>query len=146
MPWIVWFLGGVLLVIAEAVVPGFFLASLGLASLVTAAASALGATITQQVGAFAVATFISYFGFRRVFEAFFHPSHNRLATGVDALIGREGQVTTAVAGGPGGGRVAVGGDDWRAVSEDGQPIEEGDVVVVTAVTGATLTVRRSSRS
>lgn len=146
MPWIVWFLGGVLLVIAEAFVPGFFLASLGLASLITAAAAAMDATATQQVGVFAVGTFVSYFAFRRVFEAVFHPSAQRLATGVDALIGREGQVIAAVESGPRGGRVAVGGDDWRAISEDGSPIREGDAVVVTAISGATVTVRRSSQS
>lgn len=146
MPWIAWFLIGVLLVIGEAFTPGFVLASLGLAALVAAAAAAMGATLTQQVGAFAAATFVVYFAFRRVFEAVFHPSRRRLATGVEALIGREGRVTATVAGGPGGGRVAVGGDDWRAISEDGQPIEEGDTVVVTAITGATLTVRRSSQS
>lgn len=146
MPWIGWFLIGVLLVISEVFVPGFFLASLGIAALITAAAAALGTTATQQVGVFAAVTFISYFAFRRIFESLFHPEDRRIATNSDALIGQQGYVTAAVRTGPRGGRVAVGGDDWKAVSADETPIAEGESVVVAAISGVTLTVRRSLQS
>lgn len=144
MPWIVWFLLGILLVIAEVFVPGFFLASLGIAALVSAGGAALGFTATQQVGVFAIVTFLSYFAFRRVFEAVFHPAERRIATNTGALIGQHGLVIAAVESGLRGGRVSVAGDDWRAVSGDAARIAEGDPVVVTAINGVTLTVRRHS--
>lgn len=143
MPWIAWFLLALSLVIAEVFVPGFFLASLGIAALVASAAAALGLTATQQVGVFAVVTFLSYFAFRRVFEAVFHPAERRIATNTAALMGQHGLVIAAVDG-LRGGRVSVAGDDWRAVSEDEALIAEGDAVVVTAINGVTLTVRRRS--
>lgn len=146
MPWIVWFLAAIALLIAEAFVPGFFLACLGIAAGGAAVAAALGLSAPQQVGIFAALTLLSYVAFRPVFEALFHPTTTRVTTNAQALIGQQGLVVVDVRGGPRGGRVVVGGDDWRAVPEDDETIPEGDTVVVTAITGATLTVRRKVRS
>lgn len=146
MPWIVWFLAAIALLITEAFVPGFFLASLGVAAGGAAVAAAFGLSATQQVGVFAAVTLLSYVAFRPVFEGLFHPTTARVATNTEALIGQQGLVVVDVRRGPRGGRVVVGGDDWKAVPEDGETITEGDTVVVTAIAGATLTVRRSVRS
>jgi len=39
------------------------------------------------------------------------------------------------------GRVAVGGDDWRAETTTDQPLREGDLVEVVSVESNTLIVR-----
>lgn len=60
-------------------------------------------------------------------------------TNIDAIIGRRGIVMRRIARNV-DGRVKVGGEDWKARAiED---IEEGDVVVVTDVSGVTLTVEK----
>ena len=58
-------------------------------------------------------------------------------TGVDALIGQQAQVRSALAGGA-PGFVAVHGELWQAAAD--VPIEAGEFVRVTEVNGLTLTV------
>ena len=59
------------------------------------------------------------------------------ATGVDALVGQQAQVRSAIVPGK-SGLVAVHGELWQATSDG--PIEAGGIVRVTAVNGLTLTV------
>ena len=40
------------------------------------------------------------------------------------------------------GVVKVGYEEWSAESEDGRPIDEGEVAIVTGITGVTLKVRK----
>ena len=61
-------------------------------------------------------------------------------TGESGMLHAAGQALTAIAAG-GTGRVATHGEIWTATAVE--PIDEGDRVVVTAVHGLTLTVRRS---
>ena len=61
-------------------------------------------------------------------------------TGESGMLHASGQALTAIA--PGGtGRVATHGEIWTATASES--IHEGDAVVVTAVHGLTLTVRRA---
>jgi membrane protein implicated in regulation of membrane protease activity len=60
-------------------------------------------------------------------------------TNVDAVIGRTGVVLTDIKQ-RGTGRVKVGNENWRAQAEEN--IDEGNEIVVTGVTGATLTVKK----
>jgi membrane-bound serine protease (ClpP class) len=65
-------------------------------------------------------------------------------TGAEGLIGQKGPVRTALQSAdekpPYTGQVLVAGQLWRAVADE--PVEKGDVVEVTAVTGLTLTVKK----
>jgi membrane-bound serine protease (ClpP class) len=58
-----------------------------------------------------------------------------IATGVEALIGREGEARSATS-------VQVAGELWTAEAEDGQPLEAGQGVVITAIHGLKARVRR----
>jgi membrane-bound ClpP family serine protease len=46
---------------------------------------------------------------------------------------------------PLGGRVVVNGDDWHAVSDDGQDIEATATVMILRVESTTLIVRRAEQ-
>jgi len=61
-------------------------------------------------------------------------------TNIDAIIGRKGIVLKNIAANT-DGRVRVGNERWRARAEES--INEGDEIVVTGVSGATLTVEKS---
>jgi membrane-bound serine protease (ClpP class) len=64
----------------------------------------------------------------------------RTVTGDAGMIGERGRALTPI--GPGRpGRAAAHGEIWNAASEE--PVAEGDEVVVTAVQGLTLSVRRA---
>ena len=61
-------------------------------------------------------------------------------TNVDAIIGRQGIVLQSIVKNL-DGRVKVGNEQWRARAEE--DIKEGDEVVVTGVSGATLIVEKT---
>jgi len=62
------------------------------------------------------------------------------ATNIDTIIGKTGVVTKEIAG-TRDGRVRVGNEDWKGRSADN--IKEGEEIVVTGVSGVTLTVEKS---
>ncbi len=71
--------------------------------------------------------------------------HRRIAvsktkTNIDAIIGRRGIVLKSIARNS-DGRVRVGNERWRARAEE--DIKEGDEIVVTSVSGATLIVEKT---
>ncbi len=61
-------------------------------------------------------------------------------TNVDAIIGRQGIVLRSIVKNF-DGRVKVGNEQWRGRAEE--DIKEGDEVVVTGVSGATLIVKKT---
>ena len=71
--------------------------------------------------------------------------HRRMAvskarTNIDAIIGREGIVLRSIAKNV-DGLVKVGNEQWRARAEE--DIKKGDEIIVTGVSGATLTVKKT---
>lgn len=71
--------------------------------------------------------------------------HRRIAvklekTNIDAVIGSTGIVIESIARN-GRGRVGIGNEKWRAMA--GEDIPEGTEIMVTGVTGATLTVEKT---
>jgi membrane protein implicated in regulation of membrane protease activity len=139
-PWHIWAIAGIICVILEMVSPAFFFGSFSAAALVTAAAAALGSSFNWQLATFAVATVVSLMAIRPVFLYHFYRSGDSRPVNADALVGQTAVVVDAI-GEDGAGRVKVGAEEWRAVSESGAPVEAGTRVEITAVSSATLTVR-----
>jgi membrane protein implicated in regulation of membrane protease activity len=142
-PWLLWALVAVLLVVGEIVTGTFFLAAIALACVVTGAGALLGLGVAAQLVLFIVSGGVLALGSRPLAERLLHPPGSRqLQTNVGALVGTTGYVREEIGTGGRPGRVAVGGDDWRAVSGNGLPIAPGEAVMVVSVRGATLTVVR----
>jgi membrane protein implicated in regulation of membrane protease activity len=140
MAWLVWASAAVLLIILEMLTAGFVLAPLGLAAAVAAVAAVLGAGAAVQLAAFAAAAAVTFLGLRPVVLRLLHRDREPVATNVAALVGQTGLLVTAIDPSTGIGRVKAGGDDWRAVSEQGLALEAGTRVLVTEVRGSTLSV------
>lgn len=137
--WILWVVIGVILLGVEATTTAFVAVYFGLAALVTAALAALGLPAVVQVLAFAA---LSAGGM-----ALTRPALKRLAgttprlrTGVDAMRGRRGVVTTAI-GELDAGQVRIGSETWTARNYfDGEAIAAGTRVEVVQVQGVTALV------
>lgn len=67
---------------------------------------------------------------------------NFVRTNADMNVGRTALVTEAVSNDKSKGRATVGGVSWKAVSEDGSDIPEGEVVVIKEIDGAKLVVSK----
>jgi membrane protein implicated in regulation of membrane protease activity len=132
-----WAIGGVLLLIAEVIAPGFFLVFVGAAAIATGLFTLLfGLGLAPQLGLFAVYATLAVLAGKRWYAQPEGPSADPLLNDRAArLIGRSVEVVAAVD--DHGGRVRVGDSEWSA---RGGPAASGERVRITGVDGNCLTV------
>jgi membrane protein implicated in regulation of membrane protease activity len=133
-----WGIAGLLLLIAEALAPGFFLIFIGAAAILTALATlAFGLALPAQLIVFVAAAALAVaIGRRRYEEPPNVDIDHRLNNPGRRLEGRVASVVTAVD--DSGGRVRLGDSEWTA---RGGPAQPGDKVRITAVDGNCLIVK-----
>lgn len=133
-----WLIGGVVLLIAEVVAPGFFLFFIGAAAVATGVlAVAIGLPVAAQAAVFAaLALAFARVGGRRAYASRYDYSSDPLLNDrVARLLGKVVVVVEAVDAN--GGRVRVGDSEWSA---RGQPAGVGERVRVVDVDGNCLKV------
>lgn len=141
--WQIWIVLAALLLVAEMLAPGFWLACVAIGCLAAGLGGLLPIGLVGQVAVFAVATVGSLLGLRPMLvRRFLHARATELRTNVDALIGKTGYVSLRIEAGSRPGRVIVEGEDWRGVSVDDATLEPGTKVTVLQVDGTTLVVER----
>ena len=133
-----WLIGGVLLLIAEVIAPGFFLIFIGAAAMMTGiVALALGLTLAPQLAIFAIVAFLSVriLG-RRFYQSKYDVSSDPMLNDrVARLLGKVVTVVQPV--NADGGRVRVGDSEWSA---RGGPAAVGDRVRIVDIEGNCLKV------
>ena len=133
-----WLIGGVLLLIAEVIAPGFFLIFIGAAAIGTGLlALLLGLPLAPELALFAVLAFLAVrIGGRRAYASRYDytPDHYLNDRG-GRLLGRVVVVVQPVDSH--GGRVRVGDSEWSA---RGGPAAVGDRVRIVDVEGNCLKV------
>lgn len=133
-----WLIGGVLLLIAEVIAPGFFLVFVGAAAIATGLFALLfGLGVPLQLALFAIYTLLAVMIGRRFYAnvATEVSSDPLLNDRVGRLVGKVVTVVTAVD--DHNGRVRVGDGEWSA---RGGPAAAGERVRITGVDGNCLTV------
>ena len=133
-----WMIGGVVLLIAELIAPGFFLMFIGAAAIVTGLLTlALPLSVALQLGTFAIVAFLTArIGGRRAYASRYdHSTHPMLNDPTARLLGRVVVVTEPVDSN--GGRVRLGDGEWSA---RGGPAAVGDRVRSVDGEGTCLTV------
>lgn len=133
-----WLIGGVLLLAAEVVAPGFFLIFIGAAAILTGViALALGLSLAPQLAIFALVAFLSVriLG-RRFYQSKYDVSSDPLLNDrVARLLGKVVTVVQPV--NADGGRVRIGDSEWSA---RGGPAAVGDRVRIVDIDGNCLKV------
>lgn len=104
-------------------------------------ASFMEAGIEVQLLAFSVGTLISFFGVRPFILKYGHKKSGDLKTNVDALVGKIGRVTVTIDNAQDQGRIAIEGDDWKAMSENNEIINAGERVQIVKVDSTIVTVK-----
>ena len=133
-----WLIGGVLLLIAEVIAPGFFLVFIGGAAIATGLFALLfGLGLPLQLALFAVYALLAVMIGRRAYanSANQQSDDPLLNDRAARLVGR--MVTVVEAIDDHGGRVRVGDSEWSA---RGGPAASGERVRITGVDGNCLTV------
>lgn len=137
--WQLWVLISLACLILELTNGDFFIMCFAIGGVFSAIAAALGFGGIVQVIVFALFTVLSLMFVRPVALRYLHRGEDKRVSNADALLGRIGVVSEAVKEG-GYGRVAIDGDDWKAVSADGMAIEKGDKVRVVGRESVIITV------
>ena len=133
-----WLIGGVLLLIAELIAPGFFLVFIGGAAIATGvAAMLLPLSLPLQLALFAALAYLSArIGGRRAYAMKFdYSSEPFLNDRVKRLLGRVVVATQPIDSN--GGRVRVGDSEWSA---RGGPAQPGERVRIVDIEGNCLKV------
>lgn len=131
-----WMIGGVVLLIAEIIAPGYFLMFVGAAAIATGAFALLfGLGTAAQLVLFALYALLAVMVGRRVYANARHGGDPLLNDRTARLVGKV--VTVVVAVDEHGGRVQVGDGQWSA---RGGPAQAGEQVRITGVTGNCLIV------
>jgi membrane protein implicated in regulation of membrane protease activity len=142
--WILWLIVAVACLILELISGGFFIICFAIGGTATAIAALLGANVYWQLFIFAVVSLLTIFGVRPFALKYLHRNDDSSRpSNADAIIGRLGFVSQNIEAG-GFGRVAIDGDDWKAVSDNGQTIEKGEKVEVIGRDSIIITVKRMS--
>ena len=133
-----WLIGGVLLLIAEVIAPGFSLIFIGAAAIATGLlAMLLGVGLVLQFGLFAILAFLAVrIGGRRFYASRYdYTSDPHLNDRAARLLGKVVVVVQPVD--RHGGRVRVGDSEWSA---RGGPAAVGDRVRIVDIDGNCLKV------
>jgi membrane protein implicated in regulation of membrane protease activity len=141
---LLWAIAGVVLVAVELVTGTFVLLMLGLAALVTAGASALGAPLGVDVAVFGLSALVLILLARPALQRRFRTDRAEgVNAGPQALLGADAEVVDPITAGD-AGTVRIGGALWtaRALHDGpGSPtLASGDPVVVVDIRGATAVV------
>ncbi|MFE7357887.1 NfeD family protein [Streptomyces sp. NPDC057543] len=136
--WVWWLIGavglGIPLVLTA--MPEFGMFAVG--AVTAAAVAALGGGIVAQVLVFVVVS-VALIAVVRPIAARHRADRPQLATGIDALKGRQAVVLERVDGS--GGRIKLAGEIWSARALDGdQSFDPGQQVDVVEIDGATAVV------
>jgi membrane protein implicated in regulation of membrane protease activity len=140
--WHYWLSAGIILLVLEMLVPGFFLFSFGVASIITGLVAYLGGNMVIQLSVFCFSSLVIFLSLRPVFQRYFVSENQSVLTGPESLIGKRGRVTVRIENVKNSGRVNVNGEDWKALSSTGEDIEEGQSVVVLKVESINLIVAK----
>ena len=130
------------LFIVELLTTGFAVICLAFGALGGAIAALIGWGVEIQFLAFAVLSFIALIALRPVLKRMFFSKGEKVATNVDAIIGKRGVVCVDIDADDDNGRVMIDGLDWRAKSENNEPLPKGTKVEVVERDSVILTVKK----
>ena len=142
--WWYWIVGGIVLVLAELVIPSFFIVWFGLGALLTGLLTlAFGLAVTAQLATWTLASLAMAGLWFRVFKQSFVKT--RVGTADGEVIGEIGLLVSAVAPFERGKvrfqRPVLGSEEWVCLAD--AAIAAGERVKVVAVEGSFLKVSKT---
>ena len=137
--WQLWALVSFICLILELTNVDFFIMCFAIGGVCAAIASALGVGFYGGLQVFAICSVLSLWLVRPTALKYLHKNADERVSNADALMGRIGRVSETIEA-EGYGRVAIDGDDWKAVSANGGRIEKGANVKVVGRDSIIITV------
>ena len=141
--WQIWLLVAAVFMVIEIFTSGFAVACFSVGCVFGAILAACDLSLTWQVVAFAIGTFLSFILIRPVVMRYLDKktNDNHIKTNMDNIIGKTAVVTERIEEN-GYGRVKIDGDDWKAQTADGAAAEVGEKVRIESFESIILTVKK----
>ncbi|MCQ2158947.1 MAG: NfeD family protein [Bacteroidales bacterium] len=141
--WHIWILIALAFFILEIFTAGFAVACFSFGAIGAAIGALCGLSLLWQLVIFAVISLLALIFVRPLVVKIFYKKGADEKTNADAIIGRKGRVSQTIDPVTGKGRVALDGDDWKAVSENGEKIEKGERVEIIGRDSIVITVKKA---
>lgn len=138
--WVFWLILGILCLIIELLSGTLYLLCFSIGLFVACLASFLDISFSVQLFIFAFASLLSIFFIRPFALNVLHREENQRASNIDALIGRIGIVTEKIEE-EGSGYIKVDGDEWKAISQNGNDIPKDSKVKIIEMNSIIATVQ-----
>ena len=142
MEYYYWLIAAIVLVIVEICTAGFGALCFAMGAAFSAIVSGIGGNLTWQIAVFVVVSLLTFIFLRPVVMRFLDKKSKDVKTNAEAIIGRKGIVSERIDASQHTGRVAIDGDDWKAVSEDGSVIDKGVDVEIVKLDSIIVTVKQ----
>ncbi len=139
--WLIWILVSVICLILELGSGDLFILCFAIGALGASFTTALGLGLIPQLIVLAICSLLSIYFIRPVALRYLHRNDENRVSNADALMGRIGHVSQTIEAGD-YGRVAIDGDDWKAVAANGERIEKGEKVKVVGRESIIITVEK----
>ena len=136
----IWLIAAIALVIFEICSATFGAICFAIGAGFSALAAGLGAGLTWQIVIFAIVSMLTFIFLRPFMLKFMDRKSKDVKTNAEAIIGRKGIVSERIDAEQHTGRVAIDGDDWKALSTDGEAIPMGTRVRVVKMDSIIVTV------
>ena len=138
----IWLIAAFVLVIIEICTAGFGSICFAFGAGFSALTAYLGGSYVWQLVVFAAVSLLTFIFLRPIVMRLLERNSKDVKTNVDALIGRKAVVSETIDRTAHTGRVAVDGDDWKAVAEDDSVIEKGEEVTIVGRESIIVTVKK----
>lgn len=141
VPWWMWVVLGMVLLLGEVLTPGgFFIIFFGAAAVVVGLLKALGLemALSYEVMLFAILSIMGLVFFRKPLQQRFRQLTPHLP--VDQLAGESATAIEEIASGA-SGKVELRGASWTAINVGASPVTKGCECVVESIDGLKLNVR-----
>ena len=139
--WQFWLVVSLFCLVLELFSGGFYILSFAIGAVPSIIIAACGGGFYWQLAVFAIFSLLSLTLVRPFAMKFMRNGKEERLSNADAIIGRTGVVSEEIEQN-GYGRVALDGDDWKAESSDGSPIEKGARVKIISRESIIITVER----
>lgn len=138
--YIFWLIVALVLIIVEMLTAGFAVICFAIGALITSIVAYAGLGINWQLTTMAIVTLLAFVLVRPFILKFLSKKRKNVLMNADAIVGSVGRVSEKIDSNVGTGRVAINGDDWKAISNDGSIIEKGANVKVISRNSLIITV------
>lgn len=140
--WQFWLVAGMICLILELTNGDLYVLFFGIGGIMTALVSLFIPGFYAQILIFVVLSLLCLYFLRPVAMTRLHRNEPNRVSNADAIIGRTGTVSEPIEEN-GYGRVALDGDDWKALSADGSAIAKGERVTIISRDSIIITVKQA---